>query len=96
VRELCDGQMMLERVGSARLAARSSLQAAYSKLHKEMLSIVRKDEVCRRLMTTPGVGPLVAITFKTAVDDPERISKSKAVGALFGLTPKKYQSGRPM
>lgn len=44
-------------------------------------------------MTTPGVGPLVAITFKTAVDDPERISKSKAVGALFGLTPKKYQSG---
>ena len=44
-------------------------------------------------MTTPGVGPLVAITFKTAVDDPTRIGKSKAVGALFGLTPKKYQSG---
>jgi transposase len=93
VRELCAGQMMLEQVGSAMLAARSSLQPEYSKLHKEMLSIVRKDEVCRRLMTTPGVGPLVAITFKTAVDDPERISKSKAVGALFGLTPKKYQSG---
>jgi transposase len=93
VRELCAGQMMLEQVGSAMLAARSSLQSEYSKLHKEMLSIVRKDEVCRRLMTTPGVGPLVAITFKTAVDDPERISKSKAVGALFGLTPKKYQSG---
>jgi transposase len=93
VRELCAGQMMLEQVGSAMLAARSSLQAEYSKLHKELLSIVRKDEVCRRLMTTPGVGPLVAITFKTAVDDPGRISKSKAVGALFGLTPKKYQSG---
>jgi transposase len=27
------------------------------------------------------------------VDDPSRITKSKAVGALFGLTPKKYQSG---
>lgn len=93
VRELCAGQTMLEQVCSAMLAARASLQAEYSKLHKEMLSIVRKDEVCRRLMTTPGVGPLVAITFKTAVDDPERISKSKAVGALFGLTPKKYQSG---
>lgn len=93
VRELCAGQTMLEQVCSAMLAARSSLQAEHGKLHKEMLSIVRKDEVCRRLMTTPGVGPLVAITFKTAVDDPERISKSKAVGALFGLTPKKYQSG---
>jgi len=93
VRELCAGQTMLEQVCAAMLAARSSLQVEYGKLHKEMLSIVRKDEVCRRLMTTPGVGPLVAITFKTAVDDPTRISKSKAVGALFGLTPKKYQSG---
>jgi transposase len=93
VRELCAGQTMLEQVCAAMLAARSSLQAEYGKLHKEMLSIVRRDEVCRRLMTTPGVGPLVAITFKTAVDEPARISKSKAVGALFGLTPKKYQSG---
>jgi transposase len=40
-----------------------------------------------------GVGPLVAVTFKSAVDDPSRITKSTAVGALFGLTPKKYQSG---
>jgi transposase len=93
VRELCAGQMMLEQVCSALLAARSSLQTEYNTLHKRMLAIVRKDEICRRLMTTPGVGPLVAITFKTAVDDPTRIGKSKAVGALFGLTPKKYQSG---
>src|SRR5262249_60471809 len=34
-----------------------------------------------------------AVTFKSAVDDPSRIAKSKAVGALFGLIPKKYQSG---
>src|SRR6266702_2956439 len=45
------------------------------------------------LMTVPGVGPLVAITYKSAMDDPSRIAKSKAAGALFGLTPKKYQSG---
>src|SRR5262249_14441492 len=44
-------------------------------------------------MTVPSVGPLVAITYKSAVDDPSRIAKSKAAGALFGLTPKKYQSG---
>jgi transposase len=93
VQELCAGQTMLEQICAAMLLARSSLQAEYSKLHKEMLAIVRKDDVCRRLMTTPGVGPLVAITFKTGVDDPTRIGKSKAVGALFGLTPKKYQSG---
>ena len=65
----------------------------YEKLHKAVLAIVREDAVCRRLMTVPGVGPLVAVTFKSAVDDPSRIGKSKAVGALFGPTPKKYQSG---
>ena len=53
-----------------------------------------EDAVCRRLMTVPGVGPLVAVTYKSAMDDPSRITKSKAAGALFGLTPKKYQSGR--
>jgi transposase len=75
------------------LTARAALQSEYAKLHKTMLVIVRDDKICRRLMTAPGVGPVVAITFKTAVDDPTRISKSKAVGPLFGLTPKKYQSG---
>ena len=58
-----------------------------------MLAIVREDAVCRRLMTVPGVGALVAITFTSAVDDPARFRRSRAVGAHFGLTPKKYQSG---
>ncbi|HUZ92247.1 MAG TPA: IS110 family transposase [Methylocella sp.] len=93
VRELCVGQAMLEQIVEAMLAARAALHKEYSRLHKTMLAIVRADPVCRRLMTAPGVGPLVAITFKTAIDDPARIRKSKAVGALFGLTPRKYQSG---
>jgi transposase len=93
VQELCAGQTMLEQICVSMLAARSSLQAECNKLHKQMLTIVRWDDICRRLMTTPGVGPLAAITFKTGVDDPTRMGKSKAVGALFGLTPKKYQSG---
>ena len=58
-----------------------------------MLDLVRKNSLCRRLMTVPGVGAVVAITFTTAVDDPTRFSRSRAVGAHFGLTPKKYQSG---
>ena len=40
----------------------------------------------------PSVGPVVAITYKSAIDDPNRITKSKAAGALFGLTPRKYKS----
>jgi transposase len=67
----------------------------YAKLHKTMLTIMHDDQVCRHLMSVPGVGPVVAITFKTAVDEPTRISKPKAIGPLFGLTPKKYRRARP-
>jgi len=93
VRELATGQATLERIAGAMLAARATLKAEYETLHKAVLAIVREDVICRRLMTVPGVGPLVAVTFKSALDDPARIAKSKAIGALFGLTPKKYQSG---
>src|SRR5678809_741122 len=91
--ELVAGQATLERIAGAMLLARAALKAEYEKLHKAVLAIVREDAVCRRLMTVPSVGPLVAITYKSAMDDPSRIAKSKAAGALFGLTPKKYQSG---
>jgi len=67
----------LERIAEAMLLARATLQAEYEKLHKAVLAIVREDAVCRRLMTVPGVGPVVALTFKSAVDDPSRITKSR-------------------
>ena len=93
VRELVAGHPMLEEVTEAMLRARDSLRAEVNVLHRKVLGIVRADAVCRRLMTVPGVGALTALTFKTAVDDPARFSASKAVGAHFGLTPKKHQSG---
>jgi len=62
-------------------------------LHRRLLAVVRDDEVCRRLMTVPGVGPVVALTYRVTVDVPARFRNSKAVGAVFGLTPSKHQSG---
>jgi transposase len=62
-------------------------------LHRRLLAIVRDDDVCRRLMTVPGVGPVVALTYCATVDVPARFRNSKTVGAVFGLTPSKYQSG---
>src|SRR3712207_181712 len=93
VRELVAGQPMLERVVEPMLRAREALRTEYQVLHRAMLGIVRGDTTCRRLMTVPGVGALVAITFTSAVDDPARFRRSRAVGAHFGLTPKRYQSG---
>jgi len=75
------------------LVVRRALREQIGILHRRLLAIVRDDEVCRRLMTVPGVGPVVALTYRATVDVPARFRKSKAVGAVFGLTPSKYQSG---
>ena len=92
IQELVTGHATLERITDAMLSARAALKAEYEKLHKAVLAIVREDSIRRRLMTVPSVGPLVAITYKSAMDDPNRIAKSKAAGALRPA-PKKYQSG---
>jgi transposase len=75
------------------LRVHAVLRGEYAVLHRTLLAAVRDDQVCRRLMTVPGVGAVVAMTFKAAIDQPERFQHSKAVGAHFGLTPRKYQSG---
>jgi transposase len=62
-------------------------------LQRRLLAIGRDDDVCRRLMTVPGDGPVVALTYRVTVDVRARFKNSKAVGAALGLTPAKYQSG---
>jgi transposase len=75
---------MLEPVAAAMLRAQANQREEYDKLHRQLLGLVRDDAVCRRLMTTPGVGPVVAMTYKAAIDEPERFHKSKDVGRYFG------------
>jgi transposase len=75
------------------LGVRRTLIHEYDQLHSELVRYVRGDEVCRRFMTVPGVGPVTALAFKTSVDDPTRFRRSRTVGAHFGLTPKRVQSG---
>ena len=56
-------------------------------------ALAKASDACRRLMTVPGVGPLVALTYVSAVDQPGRFRNARTVGAHFGLTPRRYQSG---
>ena len=75
------------------LTVRAVVMEQYHVLHRQLLQAVREDEVCRRSMTVPGVGPVVAAVYRTGVDVPERFARSHSVGAPFGLTPRKYASG---
>jgi transposase len=75
------------------LEARNMMRKQKALLDRRLGQIARKDEVCKRLMTIPGVGPVVSLAFKATIDDPARFKDSKAVAAHLGLTPRIYQSG---
>jgi transposase len=93
IKELVEKYPDLALVVEPMLIVRRALREQIAVLHRRVLAIVRDDEVCRRLMTIPGVGPVVALTYRATIDVPARFRSSKAVGAVFGLTAAKYQSG---
>ena len=72
---------------------RRVLRKQYQRLHKAMERLAESDNICKLLMTAPGVGPMVALSFRAGVDEPARFSRSRSVPAHFGLTPSRYQSG---
>jgi len=93
VKELVENLPDVVELVEPLLIVRRVLREQLGILHRRLLAIVRDDDVCRRLMTIPGVGPVVALTYRATVDVPVRFRKSKSVGAVFGLTCAKYQSG---
>jgi transposase len=93
IRELVQGQPSLEVVGEALLSVRAVLLSEFNAFEKRVRAMGRSNTKARLLASTPGVGPIVSLTYAAAVDDPARFRSSKRAGAHFGLTPRKYQSG---
>lgn len=93
VRELAAFDPLISQVVDIVLVVRKSMREQYDRLHRMLLDVAKHDVVCRRLMTMPGVGAVVAMTYRVVIDVPQRFAKSRSVGAHLGLTPKRYQSG---
>jgi transposase len=93
IRELVAGHPSLEVITSALLSVRTVLRRQFNEFERRLRAIARTDTRARLLMTTPGVGVIVGLTFACAIDDPSRFKSSKAAGAYFGMTPTRYQSG---
>ena len=93
IKELVENVADLAVLVEPLLVVRRALREQNGVMRRSVLAIVRDDEVCRRLMTVPGVGPVVALTYRATVDVPARFRRSKSVGAVFGLTCSRDQSG---
>ena len=86
IRELVEGNATLEVIAAALLVVHETLRRELAGFEKRVRSIARSDGRVRLLMSTPGVGAIVALTYVAAIDDPARFKSSKGVGAHFGLT----------
>jgi transposase len=75
------------------LESRNVMRKQKVLLDRQLSKLARKDDVCKRLMTVSGIGPIVSLAFKATIDDPTRFKNSKAVAAHLGLTPRIFQSG---
>ena len=93
IQELVKGHPNLEAIGKALLSVRAVLLREFNAFEKRVRAMARSDARTKLLMSTPAVGPIVALTYASAVDDTARFKSSKQTGPHFGLTPKRYQSG---
>jgi transposase len=78
IRELAESLPDVAVLVEPLLVVRRVLREQVGILHRRLLAIVRDDDVCRRLMTVPGVGPVVALTYRATVEIPQ-CSRSPAV-----------------
>jgi transposase len=94
IKELVENLPDLAALVEPLLVVRRTLREQIAVLHHRLLAVVRDDEVCRRLMTVPGVGPVVALTYRATVDVPARFRKSKSVGPYLGSPAPSTSLGR--
>ena len=93
VRELTADNAMLADVVEPILRLRAQMRDELAMMTKKIRTLAQSDPTCRQLMTMPGVGPVTAMAFVTAVDDPSRFRRARDIGAWAGLTPRRSQSG---
>ncbi len=93
IRELTEHHPALSAIAKALLAVHEVLLRELNGFEKQARQQARSDARVKLVMTAPGVGAIVGLTYVAAIDDPARFTSSKMVGAHFGMTPKKYQSG---
>jgi transposase len=83
------------------ILALEALACTFEKVSKEITSIdnflygfAKKNDLTKRFMTVPGIGPVTAITYQVVIDNPDRFKNSRLVGSYLGMCPRQYSSGQ--
>ncbi len=81
----CLGRMYLEQL--------NVMQQWLDELDSEMARIFKQNEVCQRLATVPGIGPVIATALVSSAGDPSQFKNGRQFAAWLGLTPRQQSSG---
>jgi transposase len=92
-RAACRHDDVLYACVNALLEALAAIEVQITVLDKQVRSHVRTSKPCWHLTSVPCIGPVTALAFVAAIEDPERFRRSRDVGAYLDLTPRRYQSG---
>lgn len=79
------GQMLFDLLGE--------LTKRIDALTLRLRHMARQDDVARRLMTMPGVGPMTAVSLAALAPPPEMFSKGRDFAAWIGLAPRQHSTG---
>ena len=105
VRELTVGNSKLTAAADPILRVREALRREMAILERMVRDLAKADPTCTLMMSMPplghanmpcraaGVGPVMALSVISAIDDPNRFLSSREVGPWVGLTPRRDQSG---
>ena len=69
------------------------LDARIEGLSGEIETLAHQDQHCERLMTVPGIGPIISSAMVAAIGTGEVFSKGRDFGAWLGLVPKQISTG---
>src|SRR5258707_433986 len=69
------------------------LDARIENLSSEIEALARQDKSCERLMTVPGIGPIISSAMVAAIGTGDVFSKGRDFGAWLGLVPKQLSTG---
>ncbi len=64
-----------------------------ARISKELETIARSRDDCRRLLTVPGVGPLVATALVASIGNGKQFRRGRELSAWLGLVPREHSTG---
>ncbi|EOW9250639.1 MULTISPECIES: IS110 family transposase [Vibrio harveyi group] len=61
--------------------------------HDYIKSVAKEDDTCQRLVTMPGIGPIVGMTLKAWMGDGQQFKRGRDASAALGLVPRQHSTG---